>query len=155
MLAFFRNVTDKSLFEELGETRLRAIIDRFVDRIADDVMIGFFFRNVDRARLKQREYELAARHLGADIPYTGRPLDVAHAPHPIMGGQFMRRLKLLRDTLEEQAVPRHIQDHWVAHTERMRPLVTRDVDGACSASLAAQRVQEHYASLGLAKKENA
>lgn len=133
MLAFFPDVTQKTMFEELGEARLRAIIDRFVDRIADDVMIGFFFRGVDRARLKQREYELAAGHLGADVGYTGRPLDVAHARHPIMGGQFMRRLKLLRDTLNEHAVPGHIHDHWVAHTERLRPLITRDATGECSA----------------------
>lgn len=139
MLAFPRDVTDKSLFEELGEARLRAIIDRFVDRIADDVMIGFFFHGVDRARLKQREYELAAGHLGADVPYTGRPLDKAHARHRIMGGQFMRRLKLLRDTLDEHAVPQHIHDHWVAHTERLRPLVTRDAAGECRAAPAEEK----------------
>ncbi|MBK7579947.1 MAG: group 1 truncated hemoglobin [Myxococcales bacterium] len=141
------------LYEELGEARLRAIIDRFVDRVADDVMIGFFFKNVDRARLKQREYEHAARHLGADVPYTGRPLDVAHAPHPIMGGQFMRRLVLLKTTLEEHAVPAHIIEHWITHTERLRPLVTRDTDGECHPGVAAERVREHYASLGLEKKE--
>lgn len=133
MLAFSLCVTERTMFEELGEERLRAIIDRFVDRIAEDGMIGFFFRGVDRARLKQREYELAAGHLGADLAYTGRPLDVAHARHRIMGGQFMRRLKLLRDVLDEHRVPRHIVDHWVAHTERLRPLVTRDRGSECSA----------------------
>lgn len=136
MLAFDGRVNDRTLYEELGDERLRAIIDRFVDRIADDVMIGFFFRKVDRARLKQREYEHAAKHLGADddqVRYTGRPLDVAHAPHRIMGGQFMRRLKLLRDTLEEHQVPEHIRDHWIRETERLRPLVTHDAGSECTA----------------------
>lgn len=133
---------DPSLFEELGgEPRLRAIVDRFVDRVCEDVMIGFFFRNVDRARLKQREYEFAARHLGADVRYTGRPLDVAHAPHPIMGGQFMRRLKILEETLNEHAVPERVRQHWLAHTERLRPLITRDAGGDCDPLEALERAR--------------
>src|SRR3954464_7672133 len=75
-----------TLFEDLGgEAALRPIIDRFVDRVFDDVMIGFFFRNARRERVKAMEYEFAAKHLGADIEYTGRPLDAAHRAHPIMG----------------------------------------------------------------------
>lgn len=122
-----------TMFEELGgEPVLRRIIDRFVDRIFDDTMIGFFFQKASRKRIKDKEYEFAAAHLGADIRYTGRPLDQAHAAHRIMGGQFMRRLKLLEQTLEEFDVPPHIRQHWIAHTESLRPLITRDARGACN-----------------------
>lgn len=122
-----------TLFEELGgEAALRPIIDRFVDRVFDDTMIGFFFQRVSREYIKEKEYEFAARHLGADIEYTGRPLDRAHAAHRIMGGQFMRRLKILEETLEEFDVPPHIRAHWIAHTESLRPLVTRDAGGTCN-----------------------
>lgn len=124
---------ETSLFEELGgESRLRAIIDVFVDRVCDDVMIGFFFSRVNRARLKQREFEFAAGHLGADIPYTGRPLDQAHAAHPIMGGQFMRRLQILKQTLAEFQVPERVQKHWLDHTLELRPLITKDPAGECN-----------------------
>jgi len=113
------------MFEELGgEPALRRIIDRFVDRVFDDTMIGFFFRNVSRERVKAKEYEFAARHLGADVPYTGRPLAEAHAPHRIMGGQFMRRLVILKETLEESGVPPHIIEHWISHTERLQNVIT-------------------------------
>jgi hemoglobin len=110
-------------------------------------MICFFFAKVDRARLKEREYEFAAKHLGADVVYTGRPIDVAHAPHPIMGGQFMRRLRLLEETLEEYAVPAHVRAHWVEHTKSLRPLVTRDAGDDCDAEEARARVAEHFRSL--------
>ena len=61
-----------TLFEDLGgEPALRPIIDRFVDRVFDDVMIGFFFRNARRERIKQKEYEFAAQHLGADLISAG------------------------------------------------------------------------------------
>lgn len=114
-----------TMFEELGgEPVLRRIIDRFVDRVFDDAMIGFFFRDASRERIKEKEYEFAARHLGADIPYTGRALRDAHAPHGIMGGQFMRRLVILRETLDELGVPLHIKEHWISHTERLRATIT-------------------------------
>jgi hemoglobin len=129
-----------SLFEDLGgEPALRRIIDRFVDRVFDDVMIGFFFRNARRERIKQKEYEFAARHLGADIEYTGRAIDETHRAHPIMGGQFMRRLALLKQTLEEEGVPEHVKQHWLAHTEALRPLVTADSGRECDPERAAAR----------------
>ena len=119
-------------FDELGgEPRLRAIIDRFIDRVFEDIMIGFFFRHADKQRVKEKEYELAARQLGAPIAYTGRPIREAHASHPIMGGQFMRRLRILEETLDEYQVPQHVKERWLAHTEKLRDQVTRDSGGRC------------------------
>ena len=130
-----------TLFEDLGgEAALRPIIDRFVDRVFDDVMIGFFFRAARRERIKQKEYEFAAQHLGAGIAYTGRPLDEAHRAHPIMGGQFARRLTILKETLEAANVPEHVRKHWLAHTESLRPLITADVGRECDAERAQKRV---------------
>ncbi|HKY08182.1 MAG TPA: hypothetical protein VJQ55_08075, partial [Candidatus Binatia bacterium] len=76
----------QTLFDKLGgESRLRAIIDTFIDRVFEDRMIGFFFRNADRRRIKELEFQLAAGFLGADVEYRGRPLAKVHANHPIMG----------------------------------------------------------------------
>lgn len=128
----FGAMVDVTLFDELGgEPALRRIIDRFVDRVFDDVMIGFFFRHASRDRLKAKEYEFAAEHLGAGVEYSGRPLSAAHARHPIMGGQFMRRLQILKETLEEFAVPARVRQHWIEHTESLRPLITADEGGRC------------------------
>jgi truncated hemoglobin YjbI len=139
-------VTEKTLFDELGgEARLRSIIDLFVDRVCNDTMIGFFFAKVDRTRLKQMEYELAAEHLGAGVRYSGRPLDAAHARHPIMGGQFMRRLQILKDTLAEAGVPDHIQKHWIDHTLSLRALITRDEGGRCDPDAALQKTAARMA----------
>jgi hemoglobin len=131
-----------TLFDDLGgEPALRKIIDRFVDRIFDDVMIGFFFRNARRERIKQKEYEFAAQHLGAPVVYSGRALDEAHRAHPIMGGQFLRRLTILKETLEAAGVPEHVKKHWLAHTEAMRPQVTADVGNLCDPDRARARVE--------------
>lgn len=130
-----------TLFDDLGgEPALRRIIDRFVDRVFDDVMIGFFFRNARRERIKQKEYEFAAEHLGGPVSYTGRPIAEAHRAHPIMGGQFARRLQILKETLEAADVPEHVKQHWLAHTEALRPLVTTDVGRECDPAAAKARV---------------
>lgn len=126
------NTSKRSLFVALGgEAALRALVDDFVDRIFVDTMIGFFFRNADRERVKAKEYELAASHLGADVVYTGRSLPEAHGKHPIMGGHFMRRMKILEETLHDHGAPEDVVRHWLAHTERLRPAITSQRGSAC------------------------
>jgi hemoglobin len=122
-----------SSFDQIGgEHRLRAIIDEFVERVCADTMIGFFFSRVDRTRLKQLEYEHAARFLGADIPYTGRALTAAHRRHPILGGHFARRRTILRQTLERHGLPPDLIEGWLAHQDALRAEVTRDELTQCT-----------------------
>jgi hemoglobin len=130
-----------SLFEKLGgESQLRAIINTFIDRVFEDRMIGFFFRNADRARIKEMEYQLAAGFLGAEIQYQGRPLGKVHANHPIMGGHFARRRQILKETLEFYQVSKEIQTVWLNHTDSLRPLITPELGSTCDPVAARERV---------------
>jgi hemoglobin len=126
-------MSETSLYDELGgEPALRRIVDRFVDRMFDDMMIGYLFRAARRERVKDKEFEHAAAHLGAAIEYTGRPLDTAHAPHAIRGGQFMRRVRILETTLDELGAPERVKAHWLAKTLELRPLITADAGDVCA-----------------------
>jgi hemoglobin len=121
-----------SRFDALGgEAALRAIIDHFVDRIFDDVMIGYLFRAADRERVKAKEYEFAALHLGAHVTYSGRAIPEAHRAHRITGGQFMRRLQILKETLKKFQVPADISEHWVLHTLSLQAQVTDNALDQC------------------------
>ena len=132
-----------SYFEQIGgEAKLLVIIDEFVERICRDTMIGFFFAQVDRARLKRMEYEHAARFLGADIAYTGRAIPTAHKRHPILGGHFMRRRTLLQQTLEKHGVPADIIAAWLAHQDALRSEVTADEITQCNDVRAAKRADD-------------
>ena len=115
-----------------GAEGLRRIIDDFVDRVFSDMMIGFFFRHADKQRVADKEYELAARFLGGPERYTGRPLREAHARHRIMGGQFLRRRRILEQVLQDHAVPAEIIEVWLEHTDRMRGQIPGDPDGVCN-----------------------
>ncbi len=121
-----------SHFEALGgEAVLRPLIARFVDRMFDDIMIGYLFRAADRERVKAKEYEFAARHLGAPVEYTGRPLSDAHRAHRITGGQFMRRLQILKETLIAFASPAAVSEHWVEHTLSLQAQITNNALDQC------------------------
>jgi truncated hemoglobin YjbI len=130
----------ETYFQQLGgELRLREIINTFMERVFADRMIGFFFRNADKDRIKELEYQLAANFLGADVHYTGRPLDKAHAKHPIMGGHFARRRQILKETLEDYHVGQPIKEAWLKHTDDLRHLITKQPGSGCDPIEARQR----------------
>src|SRR5690606_20124106 len=125
-------MTEASDFERVGgEAGLRAIIDEFVDRAFDGIMIGFFFRRSSRERIKEMEYQHAAEHLGGPVQYGGRPIPEAHAAHRIMGGHFARRSKILSDVLVKHGAPEDVRARWLAHIESPRPHVTSDRGSEC------------------------
>ncbi len=110
-----------SLFAQLGgEAPLREIIAALVARMADDVMIGFFFRRVPLGRLAEREFEHAAAFLGGPVRYAGRPLEDAHRRLRIFGGHFDRRLALLAAVLRDFGVPQEVSGPWLAHQRAQR-----------------------------------
>jgi len=122
----------EALFDRLGgEAALHAIIARFVDRMFDDIMIGYLFRAADRERVKAKEYEFAARHLGANVAYTGRPIREAHRAHRISGGHFMRRQQILKETLLEFRVPPEVSEAWLAHTLSLQAEITDNALDQC------------------------
>ncbi|HET6611909.1 MAG TPA: group 1 truncated hemoglobin [Kofleriaceae bacterium] len=115
-----------TLFDQIGGDKLLEVIADFYARVLDDVMIGFLFVGKDRERLIAKEWELAARFLGASIRYTGKPLREAHARSPIMGGHFNRRLQILKETLADHDVAPAVKDAWIAHTLALRSQVITD-----------------------------
>ncbi|HYY26137.1 MAG TPA: group 1 truncated hemoglobin [Candidatus Udaeobacter sp.] len=138
--------SEPCLFAQLGgEDKLREIIGAFIDRVFEDRMIGFFFRHADRNRIKEMEYQLTANFLGAGTEYQGRPLDKAHARHPIMGGHFARRRQILKETLESYGVPEPVKAAWLKHTDALRPLITPEAGSGCDPIAARQRVNKQAA----------
>lgn len=125
-------------FDRIGGDALRAVLTDFYARVFRDVMIGFMFQGKDRKHLIDREYELTAALLGAPgVTYTGRPMRSAHAQHAIFGGQFERRLQILRETLRDHAVDPEIQQAWLDHQLALRGQITRDRGSDCDDTAAA------------------
>jgi hemoglobin len=129
------------VFERIGLQGIRAVIADFYDRVFDDMMIGFLFSTSDKQRLIEKECELAARFLGGDVRYTGKPLQAAHARHPIMGGHFDRRTQILRETLADHNVDAEVVKRWLDHTANLRDQITGDRGSECDHTTAEQRLR--------------
>lgn len=113
-----------------GEPVVRAVVDRFVDRMFDDRIIGFFFEGKDREGIKRHEYAHAAAVLGAGVPYEGRPIPSLHRALRINAGQFRRRLALLRQEIERAGIPADVQELWLDGQRRMERMITDGTDCA-------------------------
>lgn len=132
----------EALYERAGGAeKIRVVLTDFYQTVFADRMIGFLFKGADQARLIERELGLTLRALGADVPYTGRALAMVHARHPILGGHFMRRRKLLADAMERHGLPADVRDAWLAHTDGLRSEITPDRGDECDAPGAAARVR--------------
>lgn len=105
-----------------GLPTLHEIMSRLVNQMAQDVMIGFFFRNVSLKKLLVLETAYAQSHLGGS-PYRGRDVATAHRALPIARGHFARRLQLLREALAWAQVPQDVQQRWLAHQAALMPYI--------------------------------
>ena len=131
-----------TVFDQIGEAGLRAVITEFYNRVFGDVMIGFMFEGKDKQRLIDKEYELVAALLGADIKYTGRPMRAAHAAHTIFGGHFERRMQLLRNVFAALAVPPDVAKAWLDHSESLRSQITKDRGSECATTAASDGLRQ-------------
>ena len=66
-------VTGKyNLYQRLGgEPRLREIVDDVVDRIADNPFLEYYFRTIDKGRVKLLAYEYFSMKTGGPGLYSG------------------------------------------------------------------------------------
>ncbi len=120
---------DGSDFEKIGgKEGVERIIKQFVDRVYNDVIIGFFFREIEKENLMAREVEFASQHLGGPCQYTGRPIGAVHKKHPINKGHFHRRLWILKEVLMACDVPRDVQKRWLEHNRSLENAVTNGTD---------------------------
>lgn len=120
-----------TLFDRIGGDALRRVIEDFYRRVFADTMIGFLFTDKNRERLVQKEWELAAGVLGANVAYTGRPMSKAHARVPITVGRFDRRLALLEEALDAHQVDPEVKRRLLDHARSLREELTADPEGVC------------------------
>ncbi len=116
------------LFNKIGsEEALRAILKDFYQRMATDLMIGFFFsgRNLDEIMEKQLSFLLRA--MDAAPSYSGRPPAQAHwALPPILDGHFDRRLRILEQTLTDHGLDAQSIRVWVNFESAFRNPIVRN-----------------------------
>lgn len=115
-----------NLYEEIGPSRLRAILQDFYLRCFDDVMIGHFFFDKNHDELLQHQLTFTAALLGGPNAYQGRPVAPIHKPLKIRPPQFMRRRVILRETMQDHGLEEHLMDAWTQIEDKLKNLVLMD-----------------------------
>jgi truncated hemoglobin YjbI len=114
----------RALGQSLGEQRIREIIRRFYDRMAADVMIGFFFEGRDLDAIAEMQSAFLYRAMGLRPSYTGKsPSDAHTALPPILSGHFDRRLTLLEAHLTAEGLAEGQRTAWIAFENAFRDAI--------------------------------
>lgn len=119
-----------SLYQRIGEDKIKAAITEFYRRAFEDKMIGHFFFGKNREELTDKQIHFAISMLGGPKRYQGRPLEKAHSEFTIRGAHFDRRQVILREVLEEMALPDHQIKEWLVMEDSLRKLIVT-VKQAC------------------------
>jgi hemoglobin len=112
-----------SLYDDIGEERIRAVIRSFYDKAFADMIIGHIFWPFDKEHLIMHQSAFAIAMLGGPKGYKGKALGAAHAPLRLRPAHFGRRQVLMRETLDEQGVGARERDKWLSLEEALRPLI--------------------------------
>ena len=94
-----------TLFERIGgERAIKALVDRFYDRVTQDPELASYFARVPMDKLRRMQFEFFCAALDGPVRYTGRPIAHAHQGHRITLSAYQRFVHHLFETLESLAL---------------------------------------------------
>ncbi len=112
------------LGKDLGEARIRGIVRRFYDRMAGDVLIGFFFENHNLDHIAEQQTAFLYRAMGLRESYSGKaPADAHSKIAPILEGHFDRRLVLLEEHLKAEGLDEAQRQVWTSFENTFRTAI--------------------------------
>lgn len=112
----------QELFVKIGkEPGLSKILNRFYEKISQDILIGFFFSGKDLSAIASKQKEFLMKAWGVTSSYSGKAPAQAHVElPPILSGHFDRRLVLLEETLKEFGLNENEIKTWVNFEDKFR-----------------------------------
>lgn len=114
----------QALYKNLGEEKIRAIIQDFYAAMENDILIGFFFEGKDLQKISAKQTEFLLRAMGGRSSYTGKaPADAHDQLPPILAGHFDRRLKILDETLAKAGLSEAQRRAWIGFENAFRDAI--------------------------------
>ena len=119
------NLNDKDIMSRLGGFKhLLIILDRFYDKLLEDVWVGYIFRPFDKQKLVLDQAEFINRSFGGPPRnYKPRNLNQIHKPLNITSGHFDRRHNILKETLDEFNIDEDIVQTWLQLDLKFKSIV--------------------------------
>lgn len=105
---------EKTLYEILGESNLKILVDRFYDKVFKNETIKDLFSNTPAETIKHKQFLFLTQFLGGPPIYTqefGHPrLRARHLPHKITEESAIAWLKCMNDAINSLDVPQNVKD---------------------------------------------
>ncbi|MEX1001544.1 MAG: globin [Crocinitomicaceae bacterium] len=97
----------KTIYEKLGDERLKQLVDAFYERVFQSEVIGPLFNQTDKDVIKDKQFCFLTQFLGGPQRYFekyGNPkMRMRHLPHPIdetAKNEWLRLMKEAINTLD-------------------------------------------------------
>ena len=121
-----------TLFERLGGgDAVTLVVHLFYERVLSDPALAHRFKDVNVARLMERQVAFFAAAAGGPKPYRGRDMDTVHAPLGITQEEFDRTAEHLVAVLHQLEVPQDAIDDLVGVVLPLAPqIVTHPTDSS-------------------------
>ena len=104
----------QTMFDAVGGLPvMERVHKRFYDKVYAHPWLGQFFEGHDQAAIELRQTQFMAEKMGADRPYPGRELPLAHRRMYITEELLNVRQALLRESLEEEGVAEKMIARWL------------------------------------------
>lgn len=115
------------LIQEIGgEGVLLSLLQKFYERMSDDILIGFFFDGKDLNHIANMQMQFILNAAGLIKTYAGKGPSTAHLElAPILSGHFDRRLVVLREVLSEAKLTSDQVDRWISFENLFREMVVK------------------------------
>jgi len=95
-----------SLYDRLGgDGAIKAVVDRFYERVTGDPDLAGYFADADLIGLRRHQAAFISQAIGGPTGYDGRDMALAHKGLGITGPAFDRVVEHLVETLRELGVP--------------------------------------------------
>ena len=99
-------MTEETLYDRLGQREgIRAVVDDFYDRLADDDSLGPFFQTADMELLRETQTDFLCEAAGGPETYDAAPVREAHRHVPFTPDDIQRAVTLLSESLDAFDVP--------------------------------------------------
>ncbi len=112
-----------TLYEKIGQDTIRQAIENFYALAFADPMIGYFFRDLNKQELVEKQINFASSMLGAKDVFHGKDLRSAHKHLGIRSGHFGRRQVLMRQVLDQLNLDIELKEAWLAKEEALKKIV--------------------------------
>jgi len=117
----------ESLLDQVGGiSKLQEVHKIFYDKIYAHPWLGKFFEGHDQTAIENRQTSFMSEKMGGSKDYMGKPPYMAHRQMYITEELFELRQTILKESLQEAAIPGVLIDRWLRIDQAFKKQIVKN-----------------------------